>query len=182
MKNIINSIILSVSTLLLSSCLKSTDLVGPSASNGAGVIIEFANPALIATGSSTLTVPNPRYEFLSLKTGDKVHIDVNYAGTAGVASNDVSVGLTTDAATLAAHLSTAQANKPAYVTLPSNLYVLPASVIIPVGQKLSGFDFTITDQYVANTVYAIALKISTVSSGTVSGNFGTIIVALRRIP
>ncbi|RYE24515.1 MAG: DUF1735 domain-containing protein [Sphingobacteriaceae bacterium] len=182
MKNIINSVLLSVSVLLMSSCLKSTDLVGPTASNGAGSIIEFANPAIIATGSSTLTVPNPRYEFLSLKIGDKVHIDVNYAGTAGVAPNEVTVGLTTDPAALTAHLSTAQANKPTYVSLPSNLYRLPASVIIPAGGKLAGFDFTITDQYTANTIYAVALKISSASAGTISSNFGTIIVAMRRIP
>jgi len=110
-----------------------------------------------------------------------VHVDVNYAGTAGTAPGNVTVGLTTDEPALTAHLSPTQANRP-YVSLPANLYTLPASLTIPAGQKLAGFDFTITDQYVANTTYAVALKIASTSSGTISGNFGTIIVALRRIP
>ncbi len=182
MKKIYNYLILCVSVFLMSSCLKSKEIIGPEAPNSAGAIIEFANPAVIASGSASLTVPNARYEFLSLKTGGKVHIDVNYAGTAGTAPTDINVGLTTDADALTNHLSPAQANRTSYVPLPSNFYSLPASVTIPAGQKLAGFDINITDQFAANTTYAVALKISSASSGTISRNFGTIIVALRRIP
>ncbi|WP_342646009.1 DUF1735 domain-containing protein [Mucilaginibacter sp. CSA2-8R] len=180
MKKIFNTIILSISVLFMSSCLKSTDIVGPDAPGSAGAIIEFANPTFIATSSHTLTVPLARYEFLTLKTGDKVHVDVNYTGTNAAAPSNVTVNLTTDAGALTTHLT--QANRTTYVALPTTLYTLPASVTIPSGQNKAGFDFTITDQFVANTTYAVALKIASASAGTVSGNFGTIVVALKRVP
>ena len=180
MKKTLNTIIFAALVLLMSSCLKSTEIVGPDAPGSKGAIIEFANPNFIAASSHTVSVPLARYDFLTLKTGDKVHVDVNYAGVADNAPSDIAVGLTTDADALKTHLT--QANKTAFVALPTNLYTLPATVTIKSGTKTAGFDFVITDQFVANTTYAVALKIASASAGTVSGNFGTIVVALKRIP
>jgi hypothetical protein len=177
MKKIFSVILLSVTVLNLSSCLKSTDLIGPTAPNSAGAIIEFSNPAAITAGA-TLTVPTPRYDFTLEKTGDKVHVEVNYTGTGKVSPSDVTVGLMVDAATLSAHNT--QTGK-TYTLLPTALYTMPATVTIPAGQNKVGFDIIVkTDQYVTGTSYALPIKIASASSGTISGNFGTIILALAR--
>ena len=63
--------------------------------------------------------------------------------------------------------------------LPAAWYVMPASVVIPAGQ--AGVDITIpinTNNYVTGQTYAIPLTITSTSQGTISGNFGAIIVAV----
>ncbi|MFD1258428.1 DUF1735 domain-containing protein [Mucilaginibacter terrae] len=183
MKKIIKSLTLLLTVaVLFSSCLKSETIIGPDSPGSVGAIIEFDNPEFIAASSGSVAVPLSRYEFLTLKTGNKVHIDVQYSGTGKPAPSDISVGITTDPTALTAHLSTAQANKPTFVPLPAGLVTLPTAVTIPSGQIKAGFDITITDQFVANTTYAVALKIASASAGTISGNFGTIVVALKRVP
>jgi len=183
MKKIFNMIALSAMVLVTSSCLKSKDLIGPDAPNSIGAIIEFANPTYIAASTGTLTVPTARYEFTLGKTaaGDKVHIDVQYVGTNKPTPNDVTVAITTDAAALSTHKT--QAGRTAYLDLPTTLYTLPTSVTIPAGTYLTGFDIPVkSDQFEAGKTYAVALKIASASSGTISGNFGTIILALTRTP
>lgn len=179
MKKTFNSILLIISVLFMSSCLKSTDLVGPEAPGSIGAVIEFANPGPIATSTGTLTVPVSRYDFTGLATGDKVHVDVNYAGTGKAAPSAVTVNLTTDANAVASHYGPSQLNR-AYTLLPAALYTLPASVTIPSGQTKAGFDFVISNAYELNKTYSIGLKIASASTGTVSGNFGTIILTFNR--
>lgn len=181
-RNLINITLLLSVIVLFSSCLKDKAIIGPDAAGSAGGIIEFSNPDFIVSGSASATIPLARYEFLAERTGDKVHVDVAYVGTGKPAPSDVVVNITTDPTALTAHLSSAQANKPTYVALPSTLFTPPASITIPAGQVKAGFDIPVTSQFVANTTYAVALKISSASIGTVSGNFGTIVVAVKRVP
>lgn len=178
MKKIIKSIaLLSTVVVLLSSCLKSKDLIGPDADNSAGAIIEFENLDYIAPSSGTLTVPLSRYELTLAKgTATPLKFRISYVGTGKPAPTDVTVGLGVDPAALVAH--NGQANKK-YNLIPETWYTLPATVVIPSGQ--TGVDVTVpvnTTNYVAGQTYAIPLKITSATSGRISGNFGTVIVAI----
>jgi hypothetical protein len=178
MKNIFKSIaLLSTVVVLLSSCLKSKDLIGPDADNSAGAIIEFENLDYIAPSSGTVAVPTPRYELtLEKGTASQLKFRVSYVGTGKPAPTDVTVGLGVDPAALATHNT--QANKK-YNLIPESWYVLPATVVIPSGK--TGVDVMVpvnTTNYVAEQTYAIPLKITSATSGTISGNFGTVIVAI----
>ncbi|WP_316735735.1 DUF1735 domain-containing protein [Pedobacter aquatilis] len=177
MKRIFQNIAILVIFMSLTSCLKSKDLIGPDADKSAGAIIEFANPDYIATGSASASIKLARYE-LSLPKGPAtlLKVYVQYVGTGKMASSDVTVGLGIDAAALTLHNT--QAGK-AYNLIPAAWYTLPASVVIPAGQR--GVEVTIpinTNNYVAGQTYALPLSIRSASVGTVSGNFGTIIVAI----
>lgn len=163
--------------LLLSSCLKSDVLIGPDAKNSAGAIIEFDNPDYIAPNTLTATVKLARYELTLPKgTASPLKIRINYVGTGKPATENVTVGLGVDAAALTLHNT--QTGK-AYNLIPAGWYTLPASIVIPAGQ--AGLDITVpinTNNYVAGQTYALPLKITSASSGTISGNFGAIIVAV----
>jgi hypothetical protein len=178
MKKIIKSIaLLSTVVVLLSSCLKSKDLIGPDADNSAGAIIEFDNLDYIAPSSATLTVPLARYELVLEKgTASQLKFRVSYVGTGKPAPKDVTVGLGVDPAALTTHNT--QANKK-YNLIPVGWYTLPASVVIPSGK--TGVDIVVpvnTANFVAGQTYAIPLKVTSATSGTISGNFGTVIVAI----
>jgi len=177
MKRIFQSVAVLFTVLLLSSCLKSDDLIGPDAKNSVGAIIEFDNPDYIAAGSLTASVKLARYQLTLPKgTASPLKIRVNYSGTGKVAPSDVTVGLGIDAAALTLHNSQASRS---YNLIPAAWYTLPSSIVIPAGQ--AGLDITIpinTTNYVAGQTYALPLKITSASQGTISGNFGTIIVAV----
>lgn len=178
MKRIFQSIaLLSTLVVLLSSCLKSKDLIGPDADNSTGAIIEFSNPGPIASSSATVAVPLPRYELTLTKgTESALKFRVSYVGTGKPAPTEVTVGLGVDPASLTTHNT--QANKK-FNLIPADWYKMPATVVIPSGQ--TGVDVTVpvnTNNYVAGQTYALPLKITSASSGTISGNFGTIIVAI----
>lgn len=177
MKRIFQNIAILVILASLTSCLKSKDLIGPDADKSAGAIIEFANPDYIATGSASASIRLARYE-LTLPKGPatQLKVFVQYVGTGKTPTSDVTVGLGVDAAALTLHNT--QAGK-SYNLIPAAWYTLPATVVIPAGQR--GVDVTIpinTNNYVAGQTYALPLSIRSTSTGTVSGNFGTIIVAI----
>jgi len=177
MKRIFQNIAILAFVVALSSCLKSKDLIGPEAANSAGAIIEFANPDYIATGSASASIRLARYELVLTKgAATPLKVFVQYVGTGKTPTSDVTVGLGVDAAALTLHNT--QANK-AYNLIPAAWYTLPATVVIPAGQR--GIEVTIpinTNNYVAGQTYALPLAITSTSQGTVSGNFGTIIVAV----
>jgi len=179
MKKVFKTISLLFTVALLSSCLKSNDLIGPNAANSAGAIIEFDNIDFIASGSSSATVFLARYdETITPKTAtSKLVLRVNYAGTGKPAPSDVTVNLTTDAAALTLHNT--QAGK-SFTAIPAAWFTLPASVVIPAGQNVVEVPVTINmTNFVAGSTYALAFKIASASSGTISGNFGTIVVSVK---
>jgi len=181
----LNLIILSAFVLIMSSCLKSKEIIGPDADNSAGAIIEFANPTYITSGTTILT---PRYNLSLSEYSNKLHIEVKYSGTGKAAPSDVTVNIAVDAATLLAHntqsglvnTTTGVPLATAYVAAPTAAYsAIPASVVIPSGQTKAGFDITVNPALLtAGRNNTIPLKITSASTGTVSGNFGAIVLAL----
>lgn len=179
MKKIFQSILILLTIVSFSSCLKDDTIIGPDSPNSAGAIIEFENPDFIVANTLTATVKRARYAVTVTKgASSQLHMRVNYSGTGKGAPNDVTVNLGIDAAELTLHnTQAARTTANAFNLIPATWYTMPTSVIIPKGE--TGVDFNIsinTNNYVAGTLYALPLKITSASSGTLSGNFGVIIV------
>ncbi|OZI07791.1 hypothetical protein BWI93_12545 [Siphonobacter sp. BAB-5385] len=151
-----------------SSCLKDEAALDPDNSVN---VIEFKNPSnFVSPYGSKYSLYSRAFD---LATENDYPITVSYSG-AHVAPQDITVNLGTDPTALTQYNTEQQAH---YDLIPSSLYTLPASVVIPKGQrtatvnlkvKSSSFDFTKN--------YVLPIQIQSTSSGTVSGNFGTILL------
>lgn len=180
-KHIYKSIGLLLAIATLSSCLKDDSLV-LDPEKGVNVI-EFVNPTEIAVHGSTTALYTLAYEILP--TAVTQTISFSYSGPEKVAPQDIEVtfGLGTQA--VIDQYNTEQGKTGAvgtasapYVFLPSNTYSIGATkVVIPKGQTRASFTIAFrTDLMVVGVPYALPLKISGVSYGTVSGNFGTVLL------
>src|SRR5688572_13549350 len=173
MKHIIKKVSMAfVAALALSSCVKDHLAVDPSQSNN---VIEFANTGSIVSAPGAV---HPRYasDLGNLPVGDSASFVVNlsYSGAEPAAPNDITINLTVDPAAMDAYNADEEAE---YAVPPASAYRLPATVVIKKGEKTKQITVTIvrTPEYNFDTSYALPLKIASVSSGIISGNFGTAI-------
>ncbi|MEP6682957.1 MAG: DUF1735 domain-containing protein [Parafilimonas sp.] len=171
-----------VTSLLFASCLKDDSLtLNTSLSNS---VVEFGNTGSIAAQPSGQAAPRYSIDLGSLAVGSEASFNVNvdYAG-ANTAPSDISVTVDIDDALLAIYDSTHSVDGANYIAPPSDLFVdgFPMTITIPKGQ-LSGqaivkvklpadYDFTVS--------YALPLKITSVSAGDISGNFGAALYSLN---
>ncbi len=154
------------------SCLKKDMMnIDPSKSND---VIEFANTE---DNKATASSQYPRFniDLGVLEAGDTANfnINVNYAG-ADVAPEDITLNLVLDENALSNYNDQ---DGTEYETPPTSVYKFPASVIIKKGTRSAQIKATITisPDFDFNVNYALPIKIASVSSGTISGNFGTAI-------
>ncbi|GAB3765999.1 DUF1735 domain-containing protein [Spirosoma pomorum] len=164
-KNIIGLFVLAAT---LSSCLKDTLSLDPSTSTN---VIEFKNP------SSFVSPYGSKYALYSqsfnLAAENDYPITVSYSG-ANVAPEDITVNLGIDAAALTQY-NTEQHTT--YDLIPATLYTVPASVVIPKGQRTATVALKIkSNQFDFSKSYVLPVRITSASSGNVSGNFGTILL------
>lgn len=151
------------------SCLKEND--GNHSEDSAGNVVEFANTGdNVASASSKY--PRFTVDLGSVAEGESVSFNLNvaYSG-AEAAPQDITVNLALDPATL--DLFNTQ-NGTDYEVPADDIIEFPTSVIIKKGTRkttaeikvtrTAGFDF--------NVNYALPLKITSASMGTISGNFG----------
>lgn len=173
MKNkIINSFIFLLGVVSFTSCLKGDPMnLDPERSNS---VIEFNNTGSIVSGI------NAAYHRFAMDLGSMgagetatFNVNVNYAG-ADAAPDDILVNLVVDEAALTQYNETDEGN---FVMPPADIYNLPSSVVIKKGTHQTTVQVTITnnEHYDFNVSYALPIKIASVSSGTISGNFGTAI-------
>ncbi|HET6253968.1 MAG TPA: DUF1735 domain-containing protein [Puia sp.] len=123
-------------------------------------------------GYGTTTTPYPLYQFsLSLYNDTAGFAAIIFYGPQGNASQDITVKLAIDTAALNAFNA---ANFTNFVAPDPSTYTFPASVTIPKGQNQTYARITVNNNSTPdpNANYAIPLMISSVSSGTVSTNFG----------
>ena len=168
MKNFIKIVGLFLAGITMSSCLNDTLSLDPANSTN---VVEFKNPSsFISPYGSTYALYARAFD---LAPESDYPLTVSYSG-ANVAPEDITVTLGTDQAALAQYN---KEQKKAYDLIPANLYTVPAQVVIPKGQrtatatikvKSSSFDFSKN--------YVLPLQIKSVSTGQVSGNFGTILL------
>lgn len=158
----------------LSSCLKD-DRTELDPAKGVNVI-EFDNPAqvnIIGTSTPAYTIAYP-----IVTTDQSVPVTISYSGPEAGAPQDITVSFSLVNQSLLDTYNTE--NKTTYTMMDPAVYRLDAtSVTIPKGQSKATFNVIIkTSLFDLTKSYALPLRINTVSSGTISGNFGTIILNL----
>lgn len=174
MKKIINLIILGLIITGFSSCLKDSPVIGPDAPGAIRNIVEFLNPGPISSSTqSTYPLYNKAFDIGPVGT---TTLQVSYSG-ADVAPEDINVKVAVDPTAVDKYN---QENQTSFVSLPSNLYSLASfDLVIPKGQRTANLTLNVKpDQFDFALSYALALKIVSSSVGTVSGNFGTVILSL----
>jgi hypothetical protein len=174
MRNFINktlALVLVVSTL--SSCLKD-DSVVLNPDKGVNVI-EFSNITNVAKAGSTTALYPLAFEILT--TPQVIPVSVNYSGPATGAPEDIVVTIAVGNTSFITQYNTEQTGT--YVALPSNMFSLSTTTLtIPKGGKKATFNVLVnTSLFDLSKAYVLPLTISKVSTGTISGNFGTILVA-----
>lgn len=153
-----------------SSCLKENEMtvLDPDVSP---TVVEFANTGDNVAGTKS-QYPRFTTDLGSLALGDTYDINVNvsYNGPEA-APGEITVSVEVDAEAL---IQFNTENGTSYEVPPADVFTLPASVVIPKGQRIGQAVLTIknTSNFDFNANYAIPLKIKSVSSGTpVSRNF-----------
>ncbi len=165
----------------LSSCLKERE-GNNHYPDQAGNIIEFANTGNNVAGS---TSKYPRFAIdlgkLAVGESKKFNINVAYSGKDNAPSN-ITVNLALDQATLDLFN---QQNGTNYEMPPADVFQIPESVTIDAGTRKKTVEATVTltNSYDFDKNYAIPIKITSASQGTVSGNFGNALysIAVRNI-
>jgi hypothetical protein len=92
-----------------------------------------------------------------------------------VAAQDITVNLTVSTAAYAAYTTKYATTNP---ILPASIYTMPATVTILKGTRSAAVPIvvnTASASFSLASVYMLPVQISSVSSGTVSGNYGTVI-------
>ena len=154
---------------VFSSCLDDkTPTLDPASSIN---VVEFKNPAGFSSPSGSKYALYT--QAFDVAPENSYPIMVSYSG-AQVAPEDITVTLGVDAAALAQY-NTEQ--KVAYDLIPATLYTLPTTVVIPKGQRTATVDLKFKSlNFDFAKAYVLPVQIRTISSGTVSGNFGTILI------
>lgn len=171
MKNMkIKILIVGAVTMLFASCLKQGTMNTDPAH--ASNVIEFANTGDNITNSG---VPGFYTDLGSVAAGasKSFNINVHYAGV-GTAPSDITVTLAVDAATLASYNTTNGTDK---VVPAASVFSFPSSVVIKAGttQTTVSAKITVSPDFNFNLAYGIPLKITNVSSGLVSANYGSVV-------
>ncbi|WP_157300557.1 DUF1735 domain-containing protein [Chitinophaga oryziterrae] len=172
MKHIIkNALPLLAVMVVFTSCLKDHLAMDPAQSNN---VVEFAN-----TGNnvSPAGAVYPRFssDLGSLVSGDSATFNINlsYSG-ANMAPSDITVTLQIDTAALDAYNEDQGTD---YVLPPASVYRFTSTAVIKKGTQAFQLKIPIINNSVFdfNVNYALPIKIASVSTGEISGNYGTAI-------
>jgi hypothetical protein len=152
--------------LMLTSCLKEGIMnTDPSTATN---VIELANTGDNITSSG---IAGYYSDLGSVAAGASktFNINVHYTGP-GVAPEDITVTLATDAQTLATYNTTNGTNK---VIPPASVASFPTTVVIKKGTSQTTIVGTVTvsPDFNFNAAYGIPVKVTAVSKGTISGNY-----------
>lgn len=163
-------LLLLVSATGLTSCLKESPALNPEESPN---VIEIYQDIPAPTASPSGSV-HPMY-IVSFNVAPSIPYDVfvNYSGPQS-APQDIQVTLEVDPQALADYNDEQGTN---FELLTPDLYDVNSwTVTIPSGQKKATLNFSFfTDQFDLSKSYILPLKISSVSAGTISGNYGTVL-------
>jgi len=168
MKNFIKVVGLFLVGATMTSCLDDKLSLDPANSVN---VVEFKNPTdFLSPYGSKYALYTKAFD---LAPENNFPITVSYSG-ANVAPEDITVTLGTDPAALTQY-NTEQGT--AYDLIPASLYVLPTSVVIPKGQRTASVALKFkTNNFDFSKAYVLPVQIKSISSGTISGNFGTILI------
>ena len=160
----------------LSSCLKDKSIIGPDAPGAVKNVIEFKNIGPIKSGTTAPYAMFIPFTLDPTAASAEFEAVVNYAGSE-VAPSDITVNLAADPAVISAYnAGVANSN---FTQLASAAYSFPTTVTIPKGQREAKFKITVKpSSFDATKENALAIKISSASTGVISGNFGAVIYSM----
>lgn len=176
MKNIFKNIYVAlIVPLLFTSCLKDSEIIGPDADGSISNIIEFG---YVASPSSGATSTYPMYvQTFDITPSHDIKIPIKVVGV--YKQEEISVTVEVDNSILAIYNDE---NETDYVSLPTSFYNIEDNeVVIPAGKRMSEFNLEVLpENFDFDNNYAIGLKIKSINkgSGVISGNFGTIVLAV----
>jgi hypothetical protein len=155
----------------LSSCLKK-DAMNIDPDSGTKNVVEFAN-----TGDNVAAATSfyPRFAtdmgVVALGGSYKFNLNLGYSGADNTAPQDITVNLALDTAALSQFN---RENGTNYLVPPTSVMNFPASLVISKGTHMAQGQITVNvnTDYDFSANYAIPIKISQASYGTVSANFG----------
>ncbi|MDR1919806.1 MAG: DUF1735 domain-containing protein [Tannerellaceae bacterium] len=168
MKKYIKSISLALAILSLPACLPDEALFED---NGSHSIVEIYNLSSNRSASEPHASRNlSDLEYVSLdKSGFEFPVIVNFTGVDG-APEDVTVNLAIDEAIVAAVAGGI------YTVLPTSAYSLPSSDVVSISKGTNRAEYLIRVDPSAldlSKTYAIGIKITSASKGTISRNFSS---------
>jgi len=157
--------------IAVTSCLKDDITLDPDKSMN---VIEFKNPsAFISPSGSTYSLYTQAFD---LAEENDYAITVSYSG-ADVAPEDIRVAIGLDTAAITQY-NTEQETE--FDLITPDLYTLPTEVTIPKGQRTATVNIKVkSSKFDFSKAYVLPISIVSASSGTVSGNFGTILLSLN---
>jgi predicted small lipoprotein YifL len=174
MKKYLGFILLAITTASLTSCLKDGPVNLPP--GGSPPVIEFSTN-LFASPTSDVNSPVAVYT-KSYDIAPSVDMEVTIGYTGGApAPQDITVNFDTEGQDKIDAYNEYSENE--YELIPSTLFTLPTSAVIKKGENFAKFTVKLkTAQFDFSKSYILPLHITSVSSGTISGNYGTILVAV----
>ena len=174
MKKIINYISVLLLPFMFTSCLKDDAIIGPDAGGNVENIIEFKNFVAPSSGTSS-KYPLYIQAFDMVPTTDFA-IPVQIAGVYNPKA-DVKVTLELDNSIITAY--NAQNGSKYQPLQTANYTVSTYEITIPKGQKIGNLNIKFfPEKFDFKESYALGLKIKSVSEGTISGNFGAIVLGV----
>lgn len=175
MKNTLKLLTVFVLAAFLTSCLKDDKYaLDPSGSNN---VVEFYNVTAPVSGYTDRFV---MYQS-SFEAVDETEFTagVNWAGPEDMAPVDIVVNLALDPEAIAIYNDTRPSNAAPIQLLDPSIYEFPSSVTIKKGEKTALFTIKVRpSQFDFDARNGLALAITSVSHGVVSGNIGTVIFDL----
>lgn len=175
MKNIFKKIALAlIIPIIFSSCLKDKELIGPDADGAIDNIIEFGNVAPIVSPTNSI-IPLYSTAFDIAPSGE-LNLKIKCVG-AKPALSDIKVQFQIDNTLLNKYN---EFNDEEYYPLPTDQYSLPTNeIIIKKGEREVNVTLGLKPSlFTFDHDYALGFKITSVSSGIISGNFGNIVIAI----
>lgn len=159
--------------ILFTSCLKDDELIGPDADGAVENIIEFGN---IAAPSSDKFSEVPMFvTSVEMVPSFELNVPIKIVGVYNPKS-DVKVVVEVDNSLITKYNSTEETS---FVPLdPSKYTVSTYEVTIPKGDRSANFNVKLLgDRFDFEKDYALSFRIKSVSEGTISGNFGHVVIA-----
>jgi hypothetical protein len=157
----------------LTSCLKDDSLVlDPEKGHN---VIEFANPATIVTNGSVYPLYNFAFDLAPQAT---LPITISYSGPESGAPEDIVVNF--DAGTAAEVDAYNKNQDKEFDMIDADVFSLSTkTVTIKKGEKKATFNVLLApNKFDFQKSYVLPLKITSSSSGVISGNFSTILLAV----
>ncbi|WP_439557671.1 BT_3987 domain-containing protein [Dyadobacter sp.] len=157
--------------IAVTSCLKDDMNLDPDTSTN---VVEFKNPSsFVSPSGSTYSMYSKSFD---LAPEADYPVTVSYSG-AHVAPQDITVTLGVDTAAVSQYNAE---QEEAFDVIDPSLYTIPATVVIPKGQRTAQVMIKVKpSQFDFSKNYVLPIQIKSASSANVSGNFGTILLALK---